>query len=308
MFNLASCASAAQIALTGRCPTQSICIEECPKYFFFAAEMLNPVPAIFEETRRERLNCFPEVDKSKITQLNVMDEYFAAGKCAPIVVPSDPVAGLCLPSPTIVEILRNTSDGLTDSLNATHNASADSRYSPKEATEALGVLVDALDGISTVINFLTQAIQDIQAAIYPILAHAGAALILAFLWLLLLRFLAGTFVWVAIISLTILFTAAAGYSWYRYTQATDGDVSPQVDNIVDQGNLTDDPMRLIDGNWTASDLVDFNSEFNRITNTKDFWLGVGIVASFLLLVILVIAIFMRAKIVLATKLMKETSR
>ncbi|KAI9204339.1 plasma-membrane choline transporter-domain-containing protein [Polychytrium aggregatum] len=124
-----------------------------------------------------------------------------SGDCAPFVYASEAVLNRCVPTQPI----------------------------PASALSSLGSLSVTTGNTTVSINsllsdgqtFLTQAVSDLQVAYLWLIGGAVAALIIAFIWLLLLRWFAGVFTWLIIIATNVVFIGGAIWLYFFWTQTRD---------------------------------------------------------------------------------------
>lgn len=125
-------------------------------------------------------------------------------------------------------------------------------------------------------------IADVRYAWYWILAAFGICMVVSFLYILILRWLAGVLVWLT----TYLVLTLIGYAtYYCYTEY----------------------QRLAE--MDKSDLAfDFVTNLSSYSEKKETWMAGGIVCSVVLVVLLLLLLALRERIVIAIELIKQGSK
>ena len=111
------------------------------------------------------------------------------------------------------------------------------------------------------------------------LALLGAT-VFAFIWIILMRFIASIMVWTSLISTLGLLGLAAAYSWVKYSAFEEGEIP-----VVEGGNPFDAYLQL-----------------------RNTWLALFIISSTLLATIALITLFLRKRLMLAIALINEASK
>ncbi|XP_067143838.1 choline transporter-like protein 2 isoform X3 [Centruroides vittatus] len=266
-FNLLECAKAT-VLFTG-CPTTQVCVERCPNSTF---SVWTDLSSIEEEVKRKMI-CKYDVDKSKKDAQQLARD----GDCASFYLNSNagdfienygiPITLLhrCLPLPIDSTVVIKDDD---------NSVISDSRL--REALEKLAKFNNAKDKGMKIF-------QDIKIVWKSILFALLASLVVAFIWIFLMRWIAGIMLIFSIFAVLGLF----GYlSYYSYTQ---------YKYQRDLSQTTNSTKELI----KVSEQAYFN---------KDTWLVLTIVTAVILGILLLLLIFLRNRIRIAIALIKEGSR
>nr|XP_053656194.1 choline transporter-like protein 4 isoform X2 [Cherax quadricarinatus] len=262
-FDLTRCATPKVIA-TG-CPTPQVCVEKCPTTNWF----YNPVSG--DADMRPYLICQDGVNPKN--ESVTVQQFISSGKCAYYYVESEPMAGRCIPSVQKGLILFNgtqirnedkdlvTSDILT------------------KASIFLGKFYKATEVAEGVF-------QDIKTSWWVLLSGFGVAMLVSFLWIILLRFISAIMIWFSLIAFIGLSGFGAYYTLNKYLTLRSG-----INNST----------------MTAAE-YEFSKEISRFAELETTWLVLFIITVTILVVCLLVLIFLRKRINIAIALIGQASK
>ncbi|CAN7937007.1 unnamed protein product [Ixodes hexagonus] len=264
------------------CNTPQVCVERCPNETF----SLENVQADKQSDVREKLICQYGVNPNHLFWNLQFDDLKKDQRCATYYLKSSSVARRCLPGRLVTE-----GEKLKDEVNGGFiNAFSASGIS-KNANSFLLRFYRVLAGLSSAKDAGELAFQDFKTAWPLMLIGLLAAMIVAFLWIVLMRWLATIMVWLSILCLVVLFSFGSYYSFSKYIELRNGTDSSG-------GSLVKD--------FDVS--VSFTQNLRSYTANKNTWLFLGIISAAILIILLIILIFLRKRIVIAIALIKEASR
>eukprot|EP00058_Branchiostoma_floridae_P023889 XP_002609379.1 hypothetical protein BRAFLDRAFT_86470 [Branchiostoma floridae] len=317
-FNLLDCAGFASV-LDG-CPTPQVCVAACPtEYWAFAVELVkmtaggqadydkfictndvNITGAVCVATcpteywayaiETAKMGLGQEPDWSKficVEGVNVgsgagltaaqIEQYVKDQKCAAYTVPSKAYGGRCIPSlvETIATTVLTTSADDIPLVDSAGNNVTNSKISA--GTAALALILSAQEVVQEIFT-------DMVSSWYLILGGLGAAMVVSFIYIVIMRWIAGVMVWFTIFAVIVLNIFGIYYCYTQYVALEN--VSGADSSIYDVG---------------------FTTNLSTYTKLQDTWLGIGIALSVILLIILLILIFLRNRIRIAIALIKESS-
>ncbi|KAK2157275.1 hypothetical protein LSH36_194g05083 [Paralvinella palmiformis] len=276
-FDLIDCYRVGPAVLSQGCPTPQVCVESCPTDYWqwltlYAQEAAS---GTYDSAARSKMICIDSVNAA--TSSKTVQQLVEDGECAAYYVDSVAVVGRCIPA-FISQVISGTSDLIKDSNNSVivdKYGSAVNGTVLEESTKYLAYLLNAAD-------YGTKIFQDVQASWPMILIGLTIGALIAFIWILLMRCLAGPVVWLTLLSFLALFTFGCYYSFTKYV-ALKNDSS-------------------YSGVWT------FTTNLSSYLNLKETWLAFGIIAAVLLGIIIIVLLFLRKRILIAIALIKEGSR
>lgn len=121
---------------------------------------------------------------------------------------------------------------------------------------------------------------DLQRIWWLILICLVVAMVVAFLWILLMQWISGVMIWLSIFLSILLLAAGAAFCWWKWWQ-------------------------LKSGQGTSFQITTRWDSYLQMTDT---WLGFAIIFSVAFLIISLIILFLRNRIRIAIALIKESSR
>ncbi|XP_060561475.1 choline transporter-like protein 2 [Ruditapes philippinarum] len=287
-FDILQCTKVGVAAIATGCPTPSVCVASCPSSYWVYVELQvkytasSSVPADFEE-----MLCKNSVtDKESTVRgganagTEVKDTVIDTDLCAAYFVPTTDLVGRCIPSVFI--------DGLDYAAQMTTTGGTG-----LEAADGTSINGDVLNTASQYLakfyalkNYGELVFKDCVNAWWLILACLGGAAVFCFIWIILLRFIAGIIVWVTLVLFLGVWAFGTYYSFDRYYY------------LKKNGNPAEQ--------YSVSPL--FAGEFNYYLGLKKTWLAFACTCSTLLLIFLLIFLFLVKRICIAIELIKESSR
>ncbi|CAL8357127.1 unnamed protein product [Boreogadus saida] len=267
-FNILKCASPL-VLLELQCPTTQICVETCPK------EHLTLLTAKLSLDRKKqdyyRSYCKEGTNFTKMSAPDILSQ----GLCPAMLIPSQAFTHRCLPAlgtlKGVVVVGNETSlagDG-GDQVNATQLL---------DAAKKSNLVVEAR-------QVAMRIFEDYTVSWYWILLGLVIAMVVSFVFIVLLRFLAGVMIWVMII-LVILVIGYGIFHCYWEFASLKGVAGADV-TIKDLGLQTD---------------------FSIYLQIRQTWLAFMIILAIVEVVIILLLIFLRKRILIAIALIKEASR
>lgn len=274
LFDITECLNPA--ALISGCPTPHVCVSHCPNETYSAYRSL--AEGVDEGSIKERMYPYCNVQNKHDLHKYSVEQLIQNEICPPWYIASSSLFGRCFPSSS------NTSTTTNEQII---------RAQDNPNKEAIGQikLQQALYRLTAYLN-----IREVGERIFSDLAETwwmiGVGLIgaclLSFIWIVLMRFLAGLMVWLSI-SIILLGTggllAYCSYELYGvWTNPTDSSMK----NILQ---------------------VSYTPEyFNDLLQLRDTWLAFTIILGILFLIIVCVFIFLRQRISIAINLIEEGSK
>ncbi|CAL8388642.1 unnamed protein product [Arctogadus glacialis] len=267
-FNILKCASPL-VLLELQCPTTQICVETCPK------EHLTLLTAKLSLDRKKqdyyRSYCKEGTNFTKMSAPDILSQ----GLCPAMLIPSQAFTHRCLPAlgtlKGVVVVGNETSlaGDAGDQVNATQLL---------DAAKKSNLVVEAR-------QVAMRIFEDYTVSWYWILLGLVIAMVVSFVFIVLLRFLAGVMIWVMII-LVILVIGYGIFHCYWEFASLKGVAGADV-TIKDLGLQTD---------------------FSIYLQIRQTWLAFMIILAIVEVVIILLLIFLRKRILIAIALIKEASR
>lgn len=193
-FDLAACGRMSTDLLTGKgCPTPKVCLARCPQTTWF----------FLEAKDRTDMVCLDGTDPSS-SSLSI-EQLVERKLCAPYFLPSRPVAHRCVPEALLKSI------DLTKQL-ATEAGTA---ITSADNSTVLGKLLQDGSAVFRAVEVAQKIWNDVVRSAWFLLAGCCFAVLVAFLWIVLLRFFTGCMVWITLISLQVVLIVAAGICFYK---------------------------------------------------------------------------------------------
>lgn len=257
-FDLTKCLSVvSSLGILG-CPTKQICVHQCPQVTSIEKDDLKPF-------------CDPK----------------NATNCPSYIVKSTAVLDRCLPT-----LLKTFSDELkgefiTDDKNQTiDRVTANGVREPL----TLGTLFESSKYLKNLVGLkeLAQSVyEDLSKSYLFILLALLCGTVIAFFWMILLRFLIKPMIWITILIVLALNTYGTYFCVNQYlVMAKNGTNSNEKSDVV------------------ISKLL----EFDYLTSLKETWLAFAIILGVILLIVFLVVIFLRKRLNMAAELIKEASK
>ncbi|XP_037780693.1 choline transporter-like protein 2 [Penaeus monodon] len=309
-FDLTKCASPKVIA-TG-CPTPQVCVEKCPsKNWFYTSATADKKDLICKDT-------------VNVTQMDA-DKLVNEGHCARYYVESDDLARRCIPkniSAVAEQIFDSFAE--TTHLNKLEKVEylanamkyvmrfghlqevyMAGRCIPKVPDgvidmEGVPILDDENEPVTGELlakasKFLARfyqasevadgVFQDIKTTWWILLAGFGVAMVVSFIWILLLRFISAVMIWFSLVAFIGLSGFGAYYTLNKY--------------------LT---LRNIDNSTMTKAEFEFTTELSKYAELETTWLILFIITVTIFLVCLLVLIFLRKRINIAIALIGQASK
>ncbi|CAD5113685.1 DgyrCDS2846 [Dimorphilus gyrociliatus] len=258
---------------------KQVCVEKCPsKYWAWPVQYGKEKINSNDKSGRSDMICHYSIGgntgDARLTNDDVKT-LVENENCAPYYVKSEPLIGRCIPS--IFGAIKDKAATIVGDGQAMADAANNTvTYGYLEkGSKYLALFLSAKE-------YGVKIYQDVRASWWLILVGLGLAMLLSFIWIVLMRWLAGVIVWLTILLFVGLFGFATGYCGYRYWQ------------------MKDDPEH--EGS------LEFSTNLSYYTNLSKTWLALAIIAGIFLLIILILLIFLRSRIRIAISLIKASSR
>ena len=271
-FDIIQCLNVATLA-TG-CPTPQACVKECPNKAFSGLALANSGKE--SEAKEEmREYCFEMSDE--IWEQKNVEELITDGHCPAWVLPSRSYLGRCLPLGTA----GNETEPETEII------SPDATIDNKSITsQTLVMALNALGAFMSVRNFAERVLTDIAHTWWMVGVAYLAATAVSFIWVVLLRFIAGIMIWTGIFMVFFMVGGLFGYSLFRYHTAK---TVAELQKNIFQVNITP-------------------TYFNDVLALADTWLAFSVILGIIFFIVLLILVVLRQRIEIAIKLIKQGSK
>lgn len=290
-FDILDCAKVGASAIALGCPTPAVCVASCPSTYWVYVQLSALVKLGSATTSDyEKLIC-----KSSVTTTNAMAQVSGSGAtdavkatliddedCAAYYIPTTDLVGRCIPS-FFLEIT-NWAASLTSSENSSLS------LVNKDGTSING------ENINEASKYLAQffalkeygelVFKDFVNAWWVMLGGLGVAVIFCFIWIILLRWIAGIMVWLTLVAFLGVWGYATYYSYSRYYYLKNNGAPDEAYGIAPA----------------------FAGEFDYYLGLKKTWLAFGCTCATLLLIFVLIFIFLVKRIRIAIELIKESSK
>ncbi|RUS76954.1 hypothetical protein EGW08_015274 [Elysia chlorotica] len=229
---------------------------------------------------RSDLICVNKVnlDQSPYKEMST-DELVKKNLCASYYLDSKPILGRCIPR-IFYDILDVTKSVVDDSGNNTLQRANGEVVTVRDIKEGTIKLLKffKLKGVAELL------FNDVIKSWHIIIACLFVAVILAMIWIVLLRWVTHIAVWLSIILFICLFGFATGFSFYKYVQVRDM-------NVTEEYKLPET----------------FTFELDYVLSLERTWLVFGCTAGAILLIFVLIILGLCSRIILATNIIAEAS-
>ncbi|XP_035827083.1 choline transporter-like protein 2 [Aplysia californica] len=267
-FDLVTCAKMGPAVVTG-CPTPQVCVKECPSE--------NTVHMAMD---RSQLICKYAVDvnKSPYREMST-DTLVKRNLCASYYLESKPIINRCMP-----KIFAKTFD-LAETLVDEQGQNQLVRANGEQVNGNL-----LKEGTINLAHFyklkgtMELLFRDVQNSAHLIAICLVITMVLSMLWIVLLRWLTIVMVWVTVVLFIGLFGFGTGYSYYRYYELKNA-------NVTEEYGLP----------------YEFKFDFDYYLSQKTTWLAFGCTGATIFIIFLLIIIFLCGRIMLAARLISEAS-
>ncbi|XP_006823430.1 choline transporter-like protein 2 [Saccoglossus kowalevskii] len=275
-FDITACASAASL-LELQCPTTQICVSKCPteNWVGYLEEVKYQDPTTTLSVEWTKFICDYDIDaensgKSPLT-------LFEDDECASYYLESSDLYGRCIPS-FIVTAVEAASGLITDSSNHT-------LVDANNQTISLDDLEAAQIALAYYINaraIADKVFDDITETWTFLIGGAVIGMLISFIFIVLMRWIAGIVVWLIIILLFLLLALGIYLCYTEYAELASVD--------------------------TSSIEFEFTTNLTSYLDMKETWLAFTIILGVVLAILILIVIFLFKRIRLAIALIKEGSR
>ncbi|XP_072177014.1 choline transporter-like protein 2 [Diadema setosum] len=289
-FNFLDCLSSSTL-LSVKCPTVQVCVSSCPNYTAapytsVATSVINGVAFDVNLIDWSTFICDYGFNPQQEYLLSGgeysgtvgLEKMFSDEKCASYVIPQTAYLGRCVPS-FLVNALSSVTDVLSEDEFILTPGSENNNITASNAQDLFETSVNLL---LDVVNLVEVIYQDVVASWYIILAGMLLGMLIAFIFIVLMRWLAGVIVWFTIFGLMATLGVGIYYSYYMYTS-----------------------LAGVDG---ADAAITFTANLSSYFRLQQTWLIIGIILSVLLAIILLMTLCLCTRIRIAISLIKEASR
>lgn len=267
-FDLAKCARS-DVLIHG-CPTPQICVKECPtEHFAFAA--------YDKADWQSKMICKDDVPVSTLSR-DKAKEMINDNKCAAYYLQSTPVYGRCIPT-----LIDPESKSLQELLNKT-----------KEALQELVAGQRSINVLIEAKQIGEKIVQDLSNSWPYIVGALVVAMLLCFVYIVLMRWFAGIMVWLSLFSVVALLSYCCYMSYVRYDELNRAGVGSDGEALRSQSHNA---------------IVNFaEQELDQLLHMKVTWLIFVIISAVALGIVLLMLIFLRKRIQVAVALIREASK
>jgi len=256
------------------CKTPQVCVSSCPQDLW-VADVYFPGNAPFNLTDvQTHLLCVNQDVARGVTNSQALKDAIDKGACARWYVPSMSFYYRCIPNMNLNLTL------LVDEYKDKYNF-----IQMPFTVDVLNKSAQALKTLDEFNQVAQDVVNDLSATWRYLVMFSVAALVVSLLYIVLLRFLAGVVVWLSILALISLFATGAFFSYKNFEflkEHPTGRIVPDNNNL--EGKVT------------------------QLFNKAEFWLFLLVVCAILLFLIVLIIVFLRSRIHIATALIKEGSK
>lgn len=295
-FDMTRCASPATL-LQFQCLTTQICVESCPNefwtYFPDVAQLelhLNipgttrqaAADALGDERWSKYICTYGFNAKNEFINGMGLQEMITAEHCASYYVPYSSVVGRCIPS---IDQVASAAGVLTDAAGAVPTDTI------VDATGANVTATGLVNGSQAIQYYLEardiadKLFADLNTSWQWLLIMLAVAAFVAFIWIVLMRWITGVLVWVTLLGLIGLLSFGV---WYCYDE---------------YNSLKNTP-----GSNTDIMSVGFTTQLGTYLALTDTWLAFMIILGVLDLILILVVIFLRKRIAIAIKIIAEASK
>ncbi|XP_060056996.1 choline transporter-like protein 5 [Erinaceus europaeus] len=269
-FNLFSCTSPS-VVLNLQCPTTQICVSKCPEKFLTYVEL-----QFKYNTNNEYWSYYSQYCKSNVMQpAKSLTQILLDDDCPTAIFPSKPFVQRCFPdfSSQNGSLTVGNKTNFEDGNGHTRNA-----LELRAAANTVSKILDAR-------TVGMKVFEDYATTWYWILIGLTIAMLLSWLFVILLRYTAGLIFWLFMLGVI----SVIGYgAWHCYREYT---------HIRDKPSSQSDVYN-----------IGLQSDISMYFKLKQAWFGLMIVLCVIEVLIIVTLIFLREKIRISIALLKEGSK
>ena len=264
------------------CSTPQVCVAECPQKttsLYAYALYLKNGEGTFDnfDVEYQRQFCVEDLsdddwNAAKSDGDKLLD-LINTRKCPSYMIESVSLIGRCIPD---FGLAQNNDTAMTDE-EGNPIANGDGDITFNKVGDMINYLMDVLNAR----GFAEAVWSDVMASKWMILAGEGVGVLVAFVWIILMRFVATVMIWLSLLASVALLGLSSAYTWLKYKSFEDA--APGTGTVDTDG-------------------------FSAYLNIKETWLALFIISVLLLAIILLVTIFLRKRVKLAIALINESSR
>ncbi|XP_022661704.1 choline transporter-like protein 2 isoform X3 [Varroa destructor] len=255
---------------TTRCRTPQVCVKECPSKTFSVAQYDQDPPNVAEI--KKHMVCVYGTDMSKDLKFLTSGP---SAPCAYYYISSVSAAGRCFPSPTSVEDEFQSYNGANITITSSDGKVLSGNELFKKAERKMQRILNAR-------RYFERFLQDLSNSWKVILIGLFIAMVLALVWIVAIRLMAGLMVWLGILGILSFLIIATAFSWYKYIS-----------------------LKGVPG---ADEGIGFSRKISYYTGNRKTWLILGCLASVALSILILVIICLRERVQIATALIKEAAK
>lgn len=281
-FDFLACASS-QTLLEFKCNTPQICMSACPNQTYSPYKDLLIGAAVPSLLNFDDFICVYDFDpmyehtSGGYTGLDGLFLMMEDDQCASYYLPSSPLADRCVPS-FLVDSLSTVGDVFTsnDSYIVTANGE---NVTSGNAEELFSGAVSVFLELQSIFQVLYE---DLVASWHMVLIGLCIGMLLSFIYIVIMRWLAGVIVWGSLIALFGGLGFGVYYCWIQYS--------------------------ALEGTAGADGKIEFSSNLLSYLRLQKTWMIFGIILLSVLCILLLITLCLCNRIRIAIALIKESSR
>ena len=264
------------------CSTPQVCVAECPQKttsLYAYAQYLKNGEGTFDnfDVEYQRKFCVEDLSdddwNAAKSDGDKLLELINTRKCPSYMIESVSLIGRCIPD---FGLAQNNDTAMTDE-EGNPIANGDGDITFNKVGDMINYLMDVLNAR----GFAEAVWSDVMASKWMILAGEGVGVLVAFVWIILMRFVATVMIWLSLLASVALLGLSSAYTWLKYKSFEDA--APDTGTVDPDG-------------------------FSAYLNIKETWLALFIISVLLLAIILLVTIFLRKRVKLAIALINESSR
>ncbi|KAL1463393.1 hypothetical protein WDU94_015148 [Cyamophila willieti] len=271
-FDLTTCLDPSAI-LEG-CKTPHVCVASCPNTNWAAVEVLASTQVDWSEVQK-KLICTDDQIARTVNSKDKLKEVLKNNECAKYYIAMEPFYKRCLPSfKDIIEAKKILEE---NHVNMT------------ELSTTTAEVVKFLDNAQ---NITKMVIDELYRVRYYILGGIVISIVVSLIYIILLRYVSCLIVWLSILSTLVLLGYGAYYSYMKY-ESLENTPSNQTEHF-------DLLLKLRDTHL-------IKDQVNEVLSSKSTWFYITIILGVVFVILLLIVLFLRARIRLAIALIGEAS-
>ena len=253
--------------------TPQACIKECPQTTFSGLALAADGQ---EQAAKDGMREYCYEVSDEIWESMSAQELINEDHCPSYVLPSRSYLGRCMPLGVASDASKNKTESNTE-LVPTAGTMNHKSITSGTVTMAL----NALGAFLSVRNFVERILTDIAHTWWMVGVAYIAATLISFVWVVLLRFVAGIMIWLGVGLVMAIFGGLFGYSVYRYETAK---------------NVLENQKNIFEVNFTSE-------YFKDVMSLADTWLAFSIILGIVFFVILLLLIVLRERIEIAINIL-----